>query len=483
MLISINRLQFSYNGKTSTLGSAGDIAAWIEERRKRFPTKARVAEAAARKAKAQEQAKVSKERRREENRKKQEESRKRQEEIRKRQEEKQRAKEENQRIQDENRRKKEERKKLHEENLKRHEEAREAKKKKIQKEDKPGTQSIDAATKERLKLEKLKRALEKSEKRVAEMEARQKCSNNDTHKIKRSTNSEDTNGISESSLTQEKESSMLLETTAELRSNDIEDLKTGHDADYQMIPQAISVTDADPPLTPRSEPLSPKLKVNSKILALATSSEVNHPDEERIGIIPDPLALDEDSLDESDDSLSISSISVSLDDETTSSSGSSEDDADSAPEEKSSTHRLPSRVPPPPRIKPNQKPICRQFLKFGRCSRGRFCTFRHEKPESAKDARKRKEAERENEDRPLGGMTLHQRLMARQQEEEAEAAVKHTLDQGGQGALEEPKPESKVETKGDVLVEAESRNEPLPDVESKNELLVETGTKPEDQAD
>ena len=39
-------LQVNYKGRTSTLQSSADIAAWIAERRKRFPTKARVAEAA-----------------------------------------------------------------------------------------------------------------------------------------------------------------------------------------------------------------------------------------------------------------------------------------------------------------------------------------------------------------------------------------------------------------------------------------------------
>ncbi|TKA64155.1 hypothetical protein B0A49_07060 [Cryomyces minteri] len=37
-------LKFEYRGQTSTLGSSADIAAWIEERRKRFPTKQRIEE-------------------------------------------------------------------------------------------------------------------------------------------------------------------------------------------------------------------------------------------------------------------------------------------------------------------------------------------------------------------------------------------------------------------------------------------------------
>lgn len=41
-------LEISYNGKTSTLQTASDIAAWIAERKKRFPTKARIAERSSR---------------------------------------------------------------------------------------------------------------------------------------------------------------------------------------------------------------------------------------------------------------------------------------------------------------------------------------------------------------------------------------------------------------------------------------------------
>jgi len=37
-------LQFEYNGQTSVLGSAAEVAAWIAERKKRWPTKARVEE-------------------------------------------------------------------------------------------------------------------------------------------------------------------------------------------------------------------------------------------------------------------------------------------------------------------------------------------------------------------------------------------------------------------------------------------------------
>ncbi|KAE8390711.1 hypothetical protein BDV23DRAFT_172163 [Aspergillus alliaceus] len=50
-------LQFSYKGRTATLQSPAEIAAWIEERKKRFPTQAKIDE----KKKAMEEAKKAKE--------------------------------------------------------------------------------------------------------------------------------------------------------------------------------------------------------------------------------------------------------------------------------------------------------------------------------------------------------------------------------------------------------------------------------------
>lgn len=50
-------LQFTYKGRTATLQSASDIAAWISERRKKFPTQARVEE----KQKAVDEAKAARE--------------------------------------------------------------------------------------------------------------------------------------------------------------------------------------------------------------------------------------------------------------------------------------------------------------------------------------------------------------------------------------------------------------------------------------
>ncbi|KAJ5178040.1 Zinc finger CCCH-type [Penicillium coprophilum] len=64
-------LQVSYKGKTSTLQTPSDIAAWIAERRRKFPTKARVEE----KMKSMEEAKAAREAVRQQKQKEQQEKR------------------------------------------------------------------------------------------------------------------------------------------------------------------------------------------------------------------------------------------------------------------------------------------------------------------------------------------------------------------------------------------------------------------------
>ncbi|KAL1965987.1 hypothetical protein VTN77DRAFT_4927 [Rasamsonia byssochlamydoides] len=113
-------LQFTYKGRTSTLQSPAEIAAWIEERKKRYPTKARIEE----KKKAMEEARKQKEMQREEARRKQKEARA----------QKERAKSE-------------------------------------RKEQEQSIDPIDAAVKAKLKAEKLRKKLMKEEKRLAKAEA------------------------------------------------------------------------------------------------------------------------------------------------------------------------------------------------------------------------------------------------------------------------------------------------------------------------
>lgn len=114
-------LQFTFRGRTSTLNSATDIQSWIEERKKRFPTQARIEE----KKKAQEEAKKQKELQREEARRKQQELKEQREQARR--------------------------------------EAQEKKEK--------GSDPMDAALKAKAKAEKLRKKLLKEERRLQKAEA------------------------------------------------------------------------------------------------------------------------------------------------------------------------------------------------------------------------------------------------------------------------------------------------------------------------
>ncbi|OJJ46277.1 hypothetical protein ASPZODRAFT_43282, partial [Penicilliopsis zonata CBS 506.65] len=72
---TVTTLQFTYKGRTSTLQSPSDIAAWIEERKKRFPTQAKIEErknALAEAKKAREEALRQKDQRKQEARAQQE---------------------------------------------------------------------------------------------------------------------------------------------------------------------------------------------------------------------------------------------------------------------------------------------------------------------------------------------------------------------------------------------------------------------------
>ncbi|CEL08282.1 hypothetical protein ASPCAL11433 [Aspergillus calidoustus] len=116
-------LQVTYRGKTSNLQTSAEIAAWIAERRKRFPTQAKIEE----KKKAMEEAKKAKE-----------------EAQRQREARKQAATREKKQQQDQQ---------------------------STNKQPRAALDPADAAAKAKRKAEKLRRKLEKEEKRIAEAEA------------------------------------------------------------------------------------------------------------------------------------------------------------------------------------------------------------------------------------------------------------------------------------------------------------------------
>lgn len=131
--------------------------------------------------------------------------------------------------------------------------------------------------------------------------------------------------------------------------------------------------------------------------------------------VPDTVAMQEDRntgatvLTSSSDTLVSSDDDEDDDDEdTTSSSGSdssSASDSDADGPETATSHRAgPQKVPPPKRQDRRDKPICRDFLRAGRCRRGNRCRWRHALP-----GRGQKKVEEEKPSRPQR-RSLHQRV-------------------------------------------------------------------------
>ncbi len=341
------RLQFTYRGQTATLQSSADIAAWIEERKKRYPTKARAQEVAERKRLLQEAQKASSEALKQKQEKRKSEQRERRKQVKA-----------------DGNRKEQEKAKL---------------------------DPQDAALKAKIKAEKLRRRLVKEERRVEKAEAKAEearlkaeatqtgtCSSPlVTAGMKRKREDYDNaitafsadnghpNGDKDERVSlgdnkiipQEEESP----TEKDGRIISLDDMITK--ASTSSLKNIVSATPdpaatLKPPVTPREHP--------------STISDTGHRE-----FLPQPNVEETDSSSVDTMSISSSSSEPSEDDDNTSSSGSSSDE--DAPDEAPSKRDGPERVPPPKRERP--KSICKAFLKTGRCKRGGRCRFLHELPE------------------------------------------------------------------------------------------------------
>ena len=378
------RLEFSYKGQTSTLHSPSELAAWIAERKKRFPTKARAAEAAERKKQheqtqrlARQAAKDSQEQRRAEARERHEEQKA---------EAKEKQDKQNAAI-----------KQKHHQSLK------------IDGDQRSIGDKDTAALKARLKVEKLRKRLEKEEKRIAKAEAKASratgegdVSMNTTsvvdsvfqNKKRKRTDSfgepEDGKLRSEGPLI--KAESPQSSQRVNILSNETNPILSANEEQKEISLAATDPTTAiklEPnagqnPLTPTSQPSIPDTDHPAHSLDLSgTQPPSAVPDSSRANdeTIEDiDLSNGDSDLSLSDDSSDNSSSDE--DNDSTSSEGSSSS-SDDAPETAPAKRDGPVRVPPPKRENPNAKNrnICRHFLKSGRCPRGEKCRFRHELPE------------------------------------------------------------------------------------------------------
>ncbi|KAI4245902.1 MAG: hypothetical protein L6R42_010062, partial [Xanthoria sp. 1 TBL-2021] len=282
----------------------------------------------------------------------------------------------------------------------------------------------DAAAKAKLKVEKLRKRLEKEERRIAKSEAKSQ---------KRSATEAD-----EEPLPEAKRLKREASTGADKSVPIVAESGAGHNLDERSKgdPEGDSSNPIPDPLTPTSQPAIPDSEIKSEFKMDQTSRDLT--------VLQPPVSncsapqsninsagQQNGKVDSfaSADSLSVSSEDTLEDDDEdddTSSSGSSSSDSESdgeGPETASSRPKGPQRVEPPKRVDRQEKDFCRDFLQTGRCRRGRRCRWRHALPE-----RGQRKAEEETPFR-MERKTLHQRLV--EQELERERQEKNKLDQHG----------------------------------------------------
>ena len=431
------RLQFSYKGQSSTLKTASDIAAWIQERKKRFPTRARAAEAAERKQKIQDEERVSRRDRKEDVRKKKESA-------------------------DQKRK------------------------------------DLDKEAKAKLKAEKLRKQYEKAQQRVAELEA--KKSGHDgkpSMKQQGAPPSQDSlNGLEridvfeprlpcKDELQVQSENRILVndETDADVRAQRLvngtqhgqNDFSPSEPPETRGIESwSKNLVEASPshgpdPLTPTSQPLSPHASPQPSTSAVHQPSPLPVPAASPTPQVPGVIHPDALGEPQEGANLNGSDLDSNIDGSesyTSSDLSSSEVGNDDSSSGTSSSSGAPISEPFQRTTEPEQvsasKPakkraICKDFLRNGRCKKGDQCHFRHELPErgsGAKAGRKQVEKRAEGEEKK-GRMSLYQRvsssrhsrvrlltyptqMVTQEQEKEDQIILQHIIFLGEQGALDEP---------------------------------------------
>ncbi|KAL8920176.1 MAG: hypothetical protein Q9208_006422 [Pyrenodesmia sp. 3 TL-2023] len=384
------QLAFKYKGQPSTLQSSSDIASWIEERRKRFPTAARKAESDARLEKT------------------------RQEREQKREERKQAFEAE----------------KLFKRQLK------------TLKNDKQA-----ATEKAKLKVERLRRKLEKEERRIAKAEAKHlkssapEAEHGSAHgkKRKRSRSDPNSESVARSADLAEREQIGTLEVVKDLDTDQISGRIAMPAAANGALDENLaalersskneSATLVPGPLTPTSQPSVPEQEADSesKLADGHLKDTWQPPGGNHDAAGADPLAKDADFKHNissaSSDISKFPDDTLDEEDDETSSSGSPSFSGsdDGEPEAVSSRHTGPQKIAAPRRNDKQGKAICRDFLRTGRCRRGDRCRWRHALPD-----RKQKMVADTTVSRPER-KSLHQRLL--EQQEETEKAEKETLEQ------------------------------------------------------
>ena len=318
-------MQFSYKGRTSTLQSSSDITAWIEERKKNFPTRARAAELAKAKRQCNDQQRAA-------HQLPQQTQEKDKSEVRKGKRQNTEAGKQQKRV---------------------------------------GTPSEDVAARSKRKIEKLRRQLEKEEKRIADAEAH--ASKDEVEHTMRMGNI-DVSALDDEDKERKRSGSRGY---GNVEIEDTSQMKLKHQEPASMVPDPLTPT-SQPALADDEQYLLPKaLNADDHV-----NSSTGQVDDEASA-----FQLDRSTYESSFTTSESGSDSTSTDseDSTSSSSSSSEGHSDDGtPDEIPIKRNRPERVALPKRGKPKQ--ICRAFLHKSSCRRGSGCKFLHELPE--RDRRK-----------------------------------------------------------------------------------------------
>ncbi|CAG8904064.1 unnamed protein product [Penicillium egyptiacum] len=361
-------LQVSYKGRTSLLQTPSDIAAWIAERRKKFPTQARVEE----KKKSMEEAKAAREAARQQKQKEQQDKRKEH----------------------------------------------------IQKQKENKTDSTDATTNAQRR-EKIRRNLEREEKRIQKAMAETEAARLRMEALQKEALSlnadfpEDTEDTGVTSVP-----NPVIKTEL---ANPVPDSEPALKPEPEdTVPEPATKTEPEtglPEATTEAEPHGPIPEPAQS--AVPTSHAIELQGDPGVLVESDNLEhtiKTEHPTDHGLDDMELAS-DPGASDWTSSSASSSDSDSDSdsddsAPEQATSRRTGPERVPPPPRE--GKKTVCRYFARNGHCNRGDQCKFLHENDSERSSKAKTKPEKKEKETKRKG---LYQALLDQQKQDDDRRAM------------------------------------------------------------
>ena len=408
-------VQFEYNGRTATLRTPAEIAAWIAERKRRYPTQAK-ADAAKKEAaeKKRKWAEVKKQREEAAKAKRLDREKQQQEELRLKALEPKKRKDVDK-----------------EQKMAERDEAEEDESHAIK------------AKKARIKADKLRLRAEKAELKVLEAEAEARKARKRRASQQSSTPSRE-EAKAQEILNTDADSAIILEDNDYDRAGEADDAEGETTGDIQQDIKKMAMNEAK---------------------SLSASKDKDD-DEGQISNPPahspvSPLSLSDSSVLSDTESTSPPASSTSSSD----ASSDSDSDSDSGPEQTTSKRLEPTRVPPPPRRQPiNTQHLCRSLLATGHCKRGAECSYSHDLPDTLPPLEERKEKLREKRKARLGKSHvagsaeagsakkerrkgLWQAMVEKEQEEERKQVLKAIIFMGQKGMLGEDGQENKADGK------------------------------------